>query len=107
MSAPTVPIADAPAAGAERAVVTYPVTVRRVIASASLSCRMLPLAASTARLRRVKYAMFDSCSIVTATLPCVIGWFSFAPVRIAAMKLAKCRSVIVSAPTKSEADVAA
>src|SRR5450631_3179367 len=70
-----------------------------VIASASFfTC---PLLASSCNSRFTSQATFESCSIVTATLPIETGALSFSPLRTPAMKLAKCASVIESRPVKS------
>ena len=66
------------------------------------SCRPLDRAASS---RFTSQAMLESCSIVTATLPTETGAFSFSPLRMPAMKLAKCASVMESAPMRSAVDV--
>ncbi len=50
----------------------------------------LSVAGIQCEVRFTSHDTLDSCSIVTATLPTAIGALSFSPLRMAAMKLAKC-----------------
>ena len=72
---------------------------------ASGSPWMRPSFVSRCSSRLTSHAMLESWSIVTATLPTEIGALSFSPLRIAAMKFAKCASVMESRPMVSEDEV--
>ena len=57
-----------------------PVTLAEVGIGAAGSPSTLPSVVSRCNSRLTSQATLESCSIVTATLPCATGWLSFAPV---------------------------
>ena len=71
---------------------------------ASGSFRTWPVLLSSFNSRFTRHAIFESCSMVTLVSATLIGECSFSPVRMPAIRLAKCASVMASRLSRPRLD---